>query len=105
MVLRLFKSRFGLVDDISYDYADGKFVPKRAGSDTDRLTQLLSENPEVNGRVFEDLASELGVSRNEARNFLKDGVESGKIDRTVGLKNAHIYRLRSRGDQAQNCAT
>jgi hypothetical protein len=104
LVLRPFKARFGVVGELSYQYAGGQFIRGDAGEArqtvSEKLTALLRQYPGVNSKRFADLAIERGMARNQARVFLNDGVLSGAIHRETSLKNLKRYFLA--GTEKQN---
>jgi predicted ATP-dependent serine protease len=67
LVLRPFKNRFGLSHELSYRYADGKFIRGDATEATqtlaEQLTALLRLNPGVTARRFDELVRNRGISR------------------------------------------
>jgi len=94
--LRPFKSRYGLVGDITYHYSGGLFVREErplAPAQADQLTGLLRTNPGINAGDFEQKAAEFRISRGRARSFLIAGVSAGRISVAPGAANAKRYTL------------
>lgn len=84
--LRCFKSRYGLTGDLVYLYAGGQLIrdqsrvaPERTAADV--LRKLLRLNPGIPIAEFEKRAVAEGIARSKARDFVKDGVLEGSIDR------------------------
>src|SRR5258708_30968774 len=71
LVLRPFKQRIQVGGEITYEYADGRFVRTGAAETrqtiSEQLTALLRLNPGVTARRFEELANERNLGRNRAR--------------------------------------
>jgi hypothetical protein len=99
LVLRCFKSRFGLCGELTYKYAGGQFTHEDATCTretiTDALVSLLRTNPGVTSRKFEELANARGLGRNRARSFLEEGVLSGSVRREPGSRNQKRHCLAS----------
>jgi hypothetical protein len=94
--LKPFKSRYGLVGDITYHYSGGHFVREErplAPAQADQLTGLLSANPGIKTGDFEQKAAQFGISRGRARSFLIAGVSAGRISVAPGAANAKRYTL------------
>jgi AAA domain len=91
--LQVHKSRYGLADDIGYDYREGLMVRSDAGKSNDQavLTALLTKNPGIGTREFVAVAKKAKVSDGRARRFLDEGVETRRIHRegtkTTGYKH------------------
>jgi hypothetical protein len=95
--LKVDKSRYGLVESIHYDYADGRMVRSTAtrpvaakaqtaaGEHRVKLVELLKQHPGLSTRKFEKLAGANHIRRKETRLFRESGVKSGEIrQETVG---------------------
>jgi energy-coupling factor transporter ATP-binding protein EcfA2 len=101
LVLRCYKSRFGFAGEVVYEYAGGRFLlaqQPEAASQTlsEQLTVLLRLNPGVNAKKFEELASERGLGRNRARQFLEEGILARTIRRQkVGKRTSHYLDAES----------
>jgi hypothetical protein len=97
ITLRCEKSRYGLSDKIEYRYESGKMRRLQAEAATsktvtERLRDLLIANPGILTHHFENLTNEEGLGRNRARDFLKEGTESGTIKvRKEGRKRYHSW--------------
>jgi KaiC/GvpD/RAD55 family RecA-like ATPase len=92
LTLRCFKSRYGLSGSFIYRYAAGRFVrderrdaPVR--SVADQLTAILHQRPGIGSKKFEEEASKQGLGRQQARDFLTNGVLSGVIRRESAGRN------------------
>jgi hypothetical protein len=96
ITLKYEKSRYGLSGTIEYHYADGKMLradnaPRKRSSE--QLRELLIANPGILAEAFQELASEHGLGRNQARNFLKDGERAGTVRVELdGRKRHHFWR-------------
>lgn len=97
LVLRPFKARMGFASEITYEYADGRFI--RSGAHEARetvsaqLAAILRQNPGVSARRFDELVAEQGLGRNRGRDFLKDGALSGAIRKQTGPGKAVRFFL------------
>jgi len=104
LVLRPFKSRFGLSGEVVYEYADGRLTRAESADArqavTDQLVSLLRTNPGVSAKRFEDLANKGGLGRNRARTFLNGGILSGSIRREGGSNNTKRHFLASEDGNA-----
>jgi hypothetical protein len=102
LLLRPFKARIPVDNEIGYEYAGGRFVrnePAEAKQTvSEQLTSLLRINPDVTSRRFEDLAIALGIGRQHAREFLSAGTLAGSIRRENGVKNAKKFTFVGGGD-------
>jgi archaellum biogenesis ATPase FlaH len=97
IVLRPFKVRIQVAGEISYDYADGRFI-RRGRSETqqptcEQLTTILRLNPGVTSRKFEELAISRNIGRQRARDFVSAGLLAGSIRREVGTRNLKKHFL------------
>lgn len=101
ITLKYEKSRFGFSGKIVCHYADGKMIcasggapkeqPRQAPSE--RLKSLLIDNPGVLSDQFVRLAQEVGLTRETARDFLKEGESTGAIRVDVqGRARLHFWR-------------
>ncbi len=86
LVLRCYKSRYGFVGQVVYEYASGRFVREQdpetvSQTVSEQLTSLLRCNPGITAKKYEELATQRGLGRNRARAFLNDGVLAGQIER------------------------
>jgi hypothetical protein len=102
MVLRCYKSRFGLTGQLQYRYAGGKCLldEDRAAvsrTNAEQLTALLRCNPGIHTTAFESLAEKNNVCRNRARDFLNTGVLANEIRMESGGKNKKLYFLAMEG--------
>jgi hypothetical protein len=97
--LKVDKSRYGLLETIHYNYADGRMVRslvmQRAASDhTGKLIALLKEHPGIGSKKFETLAADAEIPHKAACMFLETHVQSGEIrrdgDRSKGYH--HYWR-------------
>ena len=97
LVLRPFKSRFGVAGELLYNYAGGRFVrgDEHDARDTveDQLSAILRQHPGATTRQVDDLANRCGLGRSRARAWLADGVLSGSIRRDRGPGNTWRYSL------------
>jgi len=97
LVLRCFKSRFGFSGEISYEYAGGRFiraneaVAKQTASE--QLEAILRLNPGVGARKLDSLAAARGLTRNQTRTFLADGILAGRIRLERGGNNVRRHFL------------
>lgn len=103
LILRPFKTRIHVGGEISYSYADGRFVrgatEEARETVTEQLTMLLRMNPGVKAKRFEDLANDKGLGRNRARTFLNDGLLAGSIRRENGPNNTKCHFLANAGSE------
>jgi KaiC/GvpD/RAD55 family RecA-like ATPase len=86
LIVRPFKSRFGLGGSLVYRYADGTVELEQrenaaTATITEQLTSLLRTHPGTGKTDFEKLAEQGGLGRNRARDFLDAGVLAGSIRR------------------------
>ena len=83
MTLKCEKSRYGLAGRIEYYYAGGKMVRATdlATSKTakEQLIEILRENQGILAQDYEAQALRRGVKREQARAFVKDAAEDGRI--------------------------
>jgi hypothetical protein len=87
LTLKYEKSRFGFSGKIVYQYADGEMIRASSGASseqprqapTEQLQSLLIDNPGVLSDQFVKLAQTVGVTREAARDFLKEGESIGRI--------------------------
>lgn len=97
--LRCFKSRYGFGGEVIYNYADGQFTRNSsttpAQTASDQLEALLRMHPGIAGSKFELMAADAGLGRNRARNWLDDGVLSGRVVRERFGRNGYRYYLAS----------
>jgi len=98
ILLRCFKSRFGLTQNLLYRYNDGVcirddewFEASRTGAE--KLTSLLRENPGVNKRAFEMHAHGAGIGLDAARDFLREGIRNKQIRQEPGPGKSHRHFL------------
>jgi hypothetical protein len=97
ITLRCEKSRYGLSDRIEYRYDGGQMrrieaegAPSKTV--TERLRDLLIDNPGILTQPFVDLANQDGLGRNRARDFLNLGVKAGTIRvHREGRKRHHFW--------------
>jgi hypothetical protein len=97
LVLRPFKVRIQVASEISYEYADGRFI-RRGRTEaqqtiSEQLATILRMNPGVTSRKFEELAISRSIARQRAREFLGTGVLAGSISRETGAKNLKKHSL------------
>jgi len=96
--LRPFKQRFSVAPLLHLRYSDGIFSVDQAEarkSVTERLCDLLKENPRISKADFEALARERGLGRNRGREFLDDGIAAKTVSIEFGPKNSKLHRLQS----------
>jgi hypothetical protein len=98
LVARCYKSRFGFSGELVFRYSDGAFTreenPNAAAQTVrEQLTALLRANPGIGTKAFENLAEDRTLGRNRARQFLNEGVLSGKVRRERGERNARHHFL------------
>lgn len=89
LVLRPFKQRIQVGAELTYEYAQGRFLRVEAAearqTASEQLMALLRLNPGVTQRKFEELATARNLGRNRARTFLNNGLLSKSIrPETVG---------------------
>ncbi len=102
LVLRCFKSRYGLGGSLIYRYADGRFIRDErpdapARSVADQLTALLRQNPGIGARAFEEKAGKERIGRQRARDFLANGILVDVICREKAGRNGFKHHLRDDG--------
>ncbi len=91
-----FKSRFVVDAEFVLRYSDGVFA-RESGSgsqratDADLLRELLTENPGITGKDFENLAVKRGVHRNYARTWRVNRTRDGAVRFEEGANNARFY--------------
>ncbi len=103
LTLRCFKSRPGFTGSIVYRYAGGKFLRDErpdapARSVADRLTAILRQNPGIGTRKFEEEAVSQSLGRQQARDFIENGVLSGVIRRENAGANKLKHYLSTEDD-------
>lgn len=89
-----FKDRMGIFTEARLRYKTGGFVPDQFAvslTNTDRLVQLLRDNPRVQKVAFLDLAKSEGLGRNRAEAFLESGVRNGSISVENGTRNSRLF--------------
>ena len=95
LVLRPFKQRIQVGAEISYEYAQGRFLRGKAAEARQTLSEqlmvLLRLNPGVTARRFEELANERNLGRNRARTFLNDGLLSKSIRVKTAARGGKRY--------------
>ena len=108
--LKAFKTRFIVDADLIVNYSGGQFLaddrPNAADRTvTERLTQLLRENPGIHTSDFETLAADpkRNLGRDRARQFLRNGQATGDIRQERGTKNARANFLVDRSGGADQC--
>jgi len=80
--LRAFKARFAVAPEIVLNYVDGEFrIDSRGPAQTgiQAFRDLLIANPGIKSREFEVLATQKGLGRNKARDFIKKGIDEDTI--------------------------
>jgi hypothetical protein len=101
ITLKFEKSRFGFSEKITYHYSDGEMVRAASGASRkqpqhppmERLRGLLIANPGVLSDQFVKQAQEAGLTREVARDFLKEGETAGTIRvETQGRGRLHFWR-------------
>ena len=102
--LRCFKSRYGFSGDVIYRYAEGRLIrDERADAPArttgEDLTAILRQHPGIKAGEFEKKAVTRGSGRNQAREFLSNGVLGGLIRQEPAGKNAKKYYLVGRTDE------
>lgn len=96
--LKAFKARIPVAPDLMIHWRDGAFVadekPESLGRTvTQRLGDLLRENPGITARKFQELAVTAGLGERRAFDFLKDGAEHGWVRREKGPRNSMNHYL------------
>jgi energy-coupling factor transporter ATP-binding protein EcfA2 len=92
--LRPFKQRFSVAPVLHLRYTDGIFSVDQAEarkSPTERLCELLKENPGITKTDFEALAHSRGLGRNGGREFLETGVAAETIRVAPGMNNRKLH--------------
>lgn len=103
--LRCYKSRFGFSGELLYRYNAGQFVRDQDPSGpsqtiSERLTELLRGNPGIKKTAFEKLASDSGLGRNKARDYINSGLLAGKIQRAgKGNQQRHFLVEEPSGEE------
>lgn len=106
--LRVDKSRYGLVDEITYDYASGHMVrcgvgPSANGKGgkgaehTAKLIELLAQHAGIGTSAFIKLAKDADIPDHPTRKFLDNGVESGSIHREGSQNRGYRHSLSKEG--------
>ncbi len=101
--LRPFKQRFSVWPVLHLRYADGTFCVDQAEgrkTDTDRLRDLLKENPNSMKSEFEGIAVGKGIGRNRARTFLDAEIRRGTVRIATGSKNRKLLSWTGNGSGA-----
>jgi hypothetical protein len=98
LILRPFKARFGaFCGTITYNYASGRMIREdqheARDTITDQLVTLLRLHPGIQKSKFLDLATDKGLGRNKANEFLNAGVLAGSIRRESGRNNEKRHYL------------
>jgi hypothetical protein len=96
--LRTFKQRFSVIPLLHLRYDDGIFSIDQADArrtSTERLCDLLKDNPGIVNADFEALAHKQGLGRNRGRAFLRDGVKDGTVRVETGGNNRRHHYWRS----------
>jgi hypothetical protein len=96
--LRPYKSRIGQAGELVYRYHDGTFLYDEtpgatSRSNTDELMWILRKHPGVNARELDKLAQDARISRDRARQILRDGLRAGTIREIVGPGRTRRYYL------------
>jgi hypothetical protein len=92
--LRPFKQRFPVAPVLHMRYSDGVFCVDQTEvrkSPTERLCDLLKENPGITKTEFEALAQSQGLGRNSGREFLETGVAGDTIRVAGGTNNRKLH--------------
>jgi hypothetical protein len=105
LVLRVYKSRFGLSGELVYHYAGGKFTKGDTGEAqqtvSEQLTALLRLNPGATAKRFEDLAHERQLGRNRARAFLGEGIRSKAVRFEPAANGGRRFFMADTGAQGE----
>jgi hypothetical protein len=99
--LKVDKSRYGLIDEITYEYAGGQMLrcesahapkPDAINHTEAALAELLAKNPGIGTTAFIETGKKTGIPEHRTRGFLEDGVRSGRIRREGSRgKGYHHY--------------
>jgi hypothetical protein len=92
--LKAFKARFSVQPEIILNYRGGKFeIDGRqiTRTNSEILRDLLTQNPGVQAKRFEDIGGEKGVARNKTRDFLASGIVAGTIRVDKGAHNTRFH--------------
>jgi hypothetical protein len=104
LLLRCFKSRFGFRGELSYRYAEGRFLrleeTETRETISEQLTSILRLHPGLTTRDFDKQVKDAGIARNRAREWLVTAVLSGAVVRKHGHRNT--YRHYPVGEQQSN---
>jgi archaellum biogenesis ATPase FlaH len=92
--LRAFKARFSVLPEVILNYIDGVFrIDTRAPivTVTETLRDLLIAHPNIGKKEFEDLATNKGIARGKARDFINASVASGHVGVDHGTRNSRHH--------------
>jgi hypothetical protein len=99
--LKPFKQRFSVDPVLHIRYSHGVFSAEKSDAPrnvTERLCDLLKENPGITIGAFEALATQKGLGRNRSRDFLDKCVEAKTVRVEAGANNGqHHFWI---GDEA-----
>lgn len=102
LTLQTFKSRIAVRPcfDLRFDgHAFSAFLQTtKPPAEEKNLRDLLVAHPRILIAEFEDLATGIGVARDRARTFLRQGVAAGKIDCQPGPRNSKLHTWVSTDD-------
>jgi len=92
--LKPFKQRFSVDPVLRMKYCDGVLVAEKTEAPrnvTERLCDLLKENPGITIGAFEALATQKGLGRNRARDFLNDNINANTVRVESGANNGRHH--------------
>jgi hypothetical protein len=90
IALRCFKSRFGLTETVAYLYNDGALTREQdycVPNVSERLRDLLRENPGITKSAFRKLAADKNLGRNRADKW----VETNKASRHIRSSGNRLF--------------
>lgn len=103
--LKAFKTRFVTLTELILTYRDGRFEAGQQEARAtiyDHLVLLLKANQGITASKFEALAQDKGLGRDRARNFLNDGIKTGRIRVEKGTHNTRSHTFVDDRNEAEN---
>ena len=98
LLLKCFKGRAAPGQDVAMEFRQGEGfftcdIPDRAETTSEAIEHFLAEYPGANQKQIIEALSADGFSKQQVRQALKAGVESGHLSRSKGEKREYRYEL------------